>query len=127
MEPLGVLIYGYNSKMASIIEKSLNEIVNQEVLILSGSKKEYMKVIDILNKGPEDCFEDKDNKILIFLGFSEDQVGAVLKGFPKTGAINRPIFCGLTEQNMNWTLNYLIGHLVEEDKYWSEQAKKKRN
>ena len=126
MEPLGVLLYGYDSDNASEIEKSLNEIVKQEVLILSGSKKEDMKVIEILNKGPEDCFEDKKNKILLFLGFSEDQVGAVLKGFPKTGAIKRPIFCGLTEQNMNWTLDYLIEHLVEEDKYWSEQEKKKR-
>ena len=119
MEPLGVLLYGYNSADAKTIEQSLSEIINHEVVIISGSKKENLKLINILDKGPEDSFENKDNKILLFLGFSEAQVGAVLKEFPKSGATIRPIFCGLTEENINWTLEYLIEHLVEEDKYWA--------
>jgi hypothetical protein len=89
------------------------------VVIISGSKKENLKVINILDKGPEDSFENKEKKILLFLGFSETQVGVVLKEFPKSETLVRPIFCGLTEENINWTLEYLIEHLVEEDKYWA--------
>jgi hypothetical protein len=119
LEPLGILLYGYNSDDAKTIEQSLSKIINHEVVIISGSKKENLKVINILDKGPEDSFENKEKKILLFLGFSETQVGVVLKEFPKSETLVRPIFCGLTEENINWTLEYLIEHLVEEDKYWA--------
>ena len=103
------------------------DITCKETLAATQIKLE--EPINLIQKIKDKLIEnvlDKEDKILLFLGFSEDQVGAVLKGFPKTGSIKRPIFCGLTEQNMNWTLDYLIEHLVEEDKYWSEQDKKKR-
>ena len=124
METLGVLLYGYNSEDSKAIEQSLRKITNQDIVIISGSKKEEQKVMEILDNGPEECFEDKKNKILLFLGFSEFEVGAVLKEFPKSDSLARPIFCGLTEENINWTLSYLIEHLVEEDKYWAAKKEK---
>ncbi|WP_455392956.1 DUF3783 domain-containing protein [[Eubacterium] cellulosolvens] len=121
MESLGILIYGYNSEDAKAIEQSLSSITNQDIVMISGSKKEDLKIMDILDIGPEDEYEERKNKILLFLGFSEAQVGAVLKEFPKSEKLHRPIFCGLTEENINWTLEYLMEHLVEEDKYWKDK------
>ena len=123
METLGVLLYGYNLEDSKAIEQSLRTITNQDIIIVSGSKKEDLKIMDILDKGPEECYEDKENKILLFLGFSDSEVGAVLKEFPKSDTLVRPIFCGLTEENINWTLEYLVEHLIEEDKYWAANKK----
>ena len=82
-----------------------------------------MKISDILESGDRENFKNNTNKILLFLGFGESQVRSVLSGFPKKDGISRPIFCGLTEQNIDWTMEYLIEHLLEEEKYWA--AKKK--
>ena len=123
MEPVGILLYGYSNDESVVIQDLIEKAVNNKIVIISGSQKENSKVIDILEQGPTDDFEDKDNKILVFLGFSENQLENVLNLFPKNGEIKRPIFCGLTEQNINWTLDYLIEHLVEEDRYWSNKKK----
>ena len=88
--------------------------------MVSASQKTEMKVSDIL-KGPEACFEEEENKILMFLGFSEVQTHMVLEGFPGDGGLKRPIFCTLTGQNQNWPLKELIEHLVAEHRHWTEQ------
>ena len=49
--------------------------------------------VDILRKGPEECFVEEETKILMFLGFSEVQTHMVLEGFPGNGGLKRPIFC----------------------------------
>ena len=125
MEPLGVLVYGYSNEDAEVIKQSLFEILNEEVIIISGSNKENSKIIDILERGPENIFKDEDTKILLFLGFPEEKVGFVLKKFPPGELVKRPIFCGLTEQNINWTLKNLVDHLNEEDKYWRRKRQEK--
>jgi hypothetical protein len=119
MEPLGILLYGYNSTDSKSIQKKILGILDEDVIVISGSSKEAMKVIDILEQGPTDDFEDSEHKILVFLGFNDQQVSSVLNGFPKNDDLKRPIFCGLTEQNINWPLKDLIEHLVEEDEYWT--------
>jgi hypothetical protein len=121
MEPLGILLYGYTPEDSQAILNLLEQIVNDKIILISGSGKEEMKVIDILEQGPRNEYIEKENKIMVFLGFSEEQVGAVLNKFPKNDKLKRPIFCGLTEQNIGWTLNYLIEHLLEEDKYWNDK------
>jgi hypothetical protein len=123
MEPLGIMLYGYSESDSKIIKNSIESTIQDNIILISGAKKEDMKVIEILEKGPDDIYEDVKNKILMFLGFNSEQVDQVISDFPKEGGLKRPIFAGLTEQNIDWTLNYLIEHLLEEERYWSSKQK----
>lgn len=119
MEPVGVLISGYDRQDAGAVKTFLDKTLEADVIMVSASGKADMKVMDILQKGPEDCFVDEEPKILMFLGFSEAQTRLVLGGFPSgEGGISRPIFCGLTAQNRQWPLCELIEHLLEEHRRW---------
>ena len=119
MASVGVLICGYNEEDARTIKAFLDKTLDTYVIMVSASRKADMKIIDILKKGPEECFEEENTKILMFLGFSEVQTHMVLEGFPGDGVLKRPIFCSLTTQNQQWPLRELIEHLVEEHRQWA--------
>jgi hypothetical protein len=122
MQSVGVLICGYNKEDAQAIKTFLDRTLDTYVILVSASQKEEMKIIDILQKGPEDCFADGETKIVMFLGFSEVQTHMVLEGFPSgEGGLKRPIFCSLTGQNRQWPLRELIEHVVEEHRRWTEK------
>jgi len=97
--------------------------------LISGSKQESVKVKDIFDRCicNENVFEDKDAKILMFLGFNDQQIGTALNGLPKDAGFVRPIFCGLTEHNVNWPLSDLIKDLLAEQNFWSKKAKDKQD
>jgi hypothetical protein len=118
MPSVGVLICGYHQEDARTIKAFLDKTLDTYVFVVSASQKTDMKIIDILKKGPEGCFEDEETKILMFLGFSEVQSHMVLEGFPGDG-LQRPIFCALTGQNQHWPLRELIEHLVAEHRQWT--------
>jgi len=119
-DPIGILTYGYGKEEAFSIRAALDRALEDSVFLISGSEKEDWIVLDILDKGPEDIFEEKEDKVVIFLAFTQDQIDAALRGFPEQG-IRRPIFCGLTMQNMQWKLTDLIDHLKEEHRLWTQQ------
>jgi hypothetical protein len=122
MASVGVLIYGYNEDDARTIKAFLDKTLDTAVIMVSASQKADMKIIDILRKGPEECFEEEGTegtRILMFLGFSEVQTHLVLERFPSDGGLKRPIFCSLTAQNRQWPLRELIGHLVAEHRQWT--------
>jgi hypothetical protein len=121
MTSVGVLVCGYNEKDARTIKAFLDRTLDTYVIMVSASQKADMKIIDILRKGPEECFEEEETKILMFLGFSEVQTHMVLEGFPGDGDLQRPIFCSLTAQNRQWPLRELIEHLVEEHRQWTDK------
>ena len=121
MQPVGVLINGYNSEDAGTIKAFLDRTLDTDVIMVSASQKADMKIIDILRQGPEACFEDEDGKILMSMGFSEVQTHMVLKGFPGEGGLKRPIFCTLTQQNRQWPLRELVEHLAAEHRRWTEK------
>lgn len=123
MQSVGVLICGYSEEDARTIKAFLDKTLDAYVLMVSASRKADMKIIDILRKGPEECFEDEPIKVLMFLGFSEVQTHMVLEGFPRDGGLQRPIFCSLTGQNQQWPLSKLIEHLVEEHRQWTGKGK----
>ena len=122
MNQLGILVYGYNEEDARFIGKSLSHTLEQEIFVISTSKKEDMTIRDILEKGPEDIFEDREPKILVFLAFSKEQIDMTLTEFPHKEALTRPIFCGLTHHNIGWHLSDLIEHLLEEDRHWKTKT-----
>jgi hypothetical protein len=122
MQPVGVLIYGYCKQDAESINAFLDKTLDTGVIMVSASQKADMKIMDILQKGPEECFVDDKTKILMFLGFTEVQIRLVLEGFPGgDGGVKRPIFCSLTAQNRQWPLGELIEHLAEEHRRWSKK------
>jgi hypothetical protein len=118
MKPLGILVYGYSEEDARFIGESLGHTLEQEIFVISASKKEALTIRDILEKGPEDLFEDRETKILVFLAFSKEQIDMTLKEFPVRDNLTRPIFCGLTHHNIGWHLSDLIEHLLEEERWW---------
>ena len=121
MQPIGVLVSGYNAEDARAIKAFLDKSLDTYVLMVSASQKADMKISDILRKGPDACFEEEESKILMFLGFSEVQTRLVLEGFPGDGGLNRPIFCTLTGQNLHWPFKELIEHLKAEHRRWMEK------
>jgi hypothetical protein len=119
-DPIGILIYGYKQEDALRIGAAFDRAVEDSVFIVSGSGKEDQLVMDILDQGPEEAFEEKEDKLIMFLAFTKDQVDAALNGFPSPG-VTRPIFCGLTVQNLQWTMDHLIEHLKEEHQLWTQK------
>jgi hypothetical protein len=119
MQSVGVLICGYCQEDARRIKAFLDKTLDTYVIMVSASQKEDMKIIDILRKGPEECFAEEETKALMFLGFSEVQTHMVLEGFPGDGGLQRPIFCTLTAQNQHWPFRELVEHLTVEHRQWT--------
>jgi hypothetical protein len=122
MKPLGILVYGYNKDDARFMGESLGRALEQEIFVISASKKEDLTIREILEKGPEDIFEEKETKILVFLAFSKEQIDLTLREFPGRDNPTRPIFCGLTQHNIGWHLSDLIEHLLEEEGHWKTRT-----
>ena len=122
MEQLGILLYGYDKDHADIIENTLEEAFGSSLTVFAGAGKEERTLADILSEGPGGRHIGNEAKILVFLGFDNERIGAALGAFPRNAGLARPIFCGLTEQNINWPLGELVEHLLEEDRYFRGKA-----
>jgi hypothetical protein len=122
MSDLGLLLFGYNEEDAKAIKTTFTDVLGSEIHLI-GTANTDRTVSEVLDSMDQE-FSDADPKILMLLGFDDAGVQAVLKGFPI--GVQRPIFCGLTEENMNWTIGYLAEHLLEEQRYWKEQAEMKK-
>ncbi len=121
MEAMGIMLYGYTQEDAENIKKFVGELIGDDLILFSATEKEQVKIIDILKQGPASLFGDEKNKILMFLGFNNEQIGKVMRNFQSCLNIERPIFCGLTEQNVGWTFQDLLEHLLEEERHWAEK------
>lgn len=121
MEQLGIMLYGYDRDDAQIIKNSLETAFNNEIILLSGSSKESQIVEEIISDEEYDTFEDNELKVLMFLGFDDNHINLTLEKFPGPDKIIRPIFCGLTKNNIAWPLNKLLEHLIEERNYWNKK------
>lgn len=110
----GLLIYGYNKEDAKFIGSSIAKVINKEIDLFGAAFSKNYKVKDIVLNPEKSLFEENVNKFLMFMGFNSDTINSALNNFPSN--IKRPIFCGMTENNINWEVNYLMNHLIEEDK-----------
>ncbi|MBN2402125.1 MAG: DUF3783 domain-containing protein [Spirochaetes bacterium] len=124
MDQLGIMLYGYEKTDAYIIKQAIEKILGREVELISSSRKESEIVEIIFSDELYDTFEDKEIKILMFLGFDDSEINLTLEKFPAANKVTRPIFCGLTENNIKWTLKQLLEHLIEERNYWNNKNKK---
>jgi hypothetical protein len=124
MEQLGILLYGYEKTDAYIIKSAIETILNCELILISSSRKESQIVENILSDELYDTYEEKEVKMLMFLGFNDNQINLTLEKFPDPDKVSRPVFCGLTENNITWPLEKLLGHLIDERNYWDNKNKK---
>lgn len=115
------MLYGYGDSAAQTLKTGLESALGEEVQLISASAKEKLKVEVILGMEDASTFEDKSTKVMMLLGFDEPRLDIVLKQFPTD--VQRPIFCGLTERNIDWDLEYLLEHLQAEDAYFKEHGK----
>ena len=118
MQPIGVLISGYQREDARAIKAFLDKQLDSYVLMVSASPASERKLVEILRDGGEDYYQEEETKILMFLGFSEVQTHMVLEAFPTGGSLARPIFCTLTSQNQQFPFRDLVAHLIEEHRHW---------
>ncbi|MGA1821913.1 MAG: DUF3783 domain-containing protein [Thermoplasmatota archaeon] len=121
MEPLGIMLYGYGEDDSIHIREVISELLDSNVALISASDREDSAVIDILEEGGSGDFEDRDTKILMFLGFDDSALSRVMSNFPKRDGLRRPIFCALTETNINWKISTLLKDLLEEEAYWKRR------
>ena len=121
MAPVGVLVYGYDEVNADKIKVILDTILNEDTIILSASTKEDTTVDEILQKGPDRLFEEKEPKVMMMLGMEQEGVMSIVRNFPKDGSVPRPIFCTLTQHNIEWKFSYLIEYLLEEQREMMQQ------
>ncbi len=115
--PIGFMIHGFSKDETQLVHEFLQTLAGCEIIPISATGMETLRVAEILNSAPYDNFASSEPKILMFLGFGDDKIGAAMKHFPG----EKPIFCSPTEQNLQWTLEYLIEHLLEERASFSKK------
>lgn len=123
MDPLGIMLYGYTKTDSQLIQSLLESIFNTPIILLSGSFRESDTVETIISDEAYDRFDDKELKVLLFLGFNDTQISLTLEKF-YNAQVTRPIFCTLTENNSQWPLHQLLEHLEEERDYWNKKENK---
>lgn len=122
-EMLALFLYGYNEKDAKTIKENYSLILNKEIHVFSGSQNEEKIIDEIIDFNFPASYEDKEPKILMFLGFTEQNISLALNAFP-SGDVPRPIMCTLTQTNRFWPVKELTEHLLEEEKRWKEKQNK---
>ena len=125
MEPLGIMLYGYGKDRATTIREALVAALGRDVTLISASGREGDTVERILDAEEAEAFEEKETRVLMFLGFSREEMSLAMDRFPGD-VVARPIFCGLTESNAGWTLEHLLEHLLEEHARWTSAKKPPR-
>lgn len=119
METLGIMLYGYGREQADKIRASFAETLGRDVALIGASGREGDVVEDILAAEDEGAFGEKETRVLMFLGFPQEEMSLAIDRFPRETDIGRPIFCGLTESNSRWKLDFLLEHLREEHERWT--------
>lgn len=124
MPAIGIMLYGYREEDAALIQETVEEVLGEEVDLISAAGQEEKVVTDILERADSVNFEEQDIKVMMVLGFSEEQLDKALKGFPRREGLARPIFCVLTQHNARWPLMHLIEDLLEERMAFQEMQRR---
>jgi len=120
-----IVVYGYSEEDVNKIKSFLDNKFNINLDIISASGKENTKIADILESNESSFFEDKQDKVLMFLDFLDEEIRYLLYNFSDIN-IAKPLFCVLTEHNIEWNFDKLILDLIEERKYFEEKRKSER-
>ncbi|PKK90048.1 MAG: hypothetical protein CVV64_11045 [Candidatus Wallbacteria bacterium HGW-Wallbacteria-1] len=72
----------------------------------------------------EQSTEQSTETVILLHGFKGGQISYLLSTMPGEIKALKPIFCTSTDQNLNWSFNELLIHLLEEREYWQSQPVK---
>ena len=112
-----VVVYGYYEEDVNKLKGFLDNKLEIILEIISASGKENIKIADVLESNEGSFFEDKEDKVLMFLDFLDEEIRYILHNFSDIN-IPKPLFCVLTEHNIEWTFDKLILDLIEERKHF---------
>lgn len=119
-----IVVYGYSEEDVNKLKAFFDTKLDISLEISSASGKENIKIADIIESNENVFFEDKQDKVLMFLDFLDEEIRYLLYNFSDIN-IAKPLFCVLTEHNINWNFDRLILDLIEERKYFEENKKLK--
>lgn len=114
-----LILYGYEQEEASSLQQSLESLLKTDIQILSACGMENATVNEIITLKPNKMFFSHPFKVLVFVDFEDEEIQKAVYHFPSN--IHRPIFCGLTEDNIKWRFGYLLEHLLEEYRLWQKR------
>ena len=114
----GMLLYGFGKEGLGTLKAYASAVTGVNVELLSASGVERKNLSEILDSGGSSVFHEMGTKVLVFLGFTDDELSRFIDGYPSD--VPRPIFCCLTAENVNWSFDRLIDDLLLEDRYWKE-------
>ncbi|KYC44867.1 MAG: hypothetical protein APG12_01518 [Candidatus Methanofastidiosum methylothiophilum] len=117
-----IVIYGYNKEDVNKLIIFLENKLDVKLEIISASGKESFKIADILENSESTFFEEKEEKVVMFLDFLDEEIRYLLYNFSEIN-IPKPLFCVLTEHNIEWNFDKLIMDLKEERKHFEEKRK----
>ena len=121
-----IVVYGYPEEDVNKLKAFLGNKLEINLEIISASGKENIKIADILESNECSLFEDKQNKVLMFLDFLDEEIRYLLHNFSDVN-IPKPLFCVLTEHNIEWNFDKLILDLIEERKHFEEKRKAEKS
>lgn len=113
-----VLIYGYNEEEIQKI-KDLFEKNKMPDLLIANENMANMKVCDILNGFEILTYDVKlpDEKLVLFNNVSDKKIDKGIQ-LIKNISTKKPIFAQVTPVSQNWSLKYLIEHMIEERQWY---------
>ncbi|MEA3557685.1 MAG: DUF3783 domain-containing protein [Candidatus Thermoplasmatota archaeon] len=125
MDPIGVMLYGFDEDSADKIVKFIGKTCSREVQLVCADRRENDKVGDILDDDAYRGFQaNSDLKVVMFLGFEGPMIHASMDNFPSSEGEKRPIFCTPTEENIGWKLSELLDDLIQEREYFKMKGVK---
>ena len=107
-----MMIYGYEATDAAIIAATAIKLLTTEVQVVNATFSESETIREIIEGTQLESYQDELNKMVMFLGITPKQIKKIIENWPKD--IEEPMFCGLTETNIDWTLDYLLESLALE-------------
>lgn len=108
-----VILYNFNNKEVSNIKTICKLFGIRDMEILS-RKNSSSKISDIIEEKIEELDEEGINeRSMVFNNVNPMKVSAVIDSLKKF-RMNRPLVAFVTENNIDWTLDNLISHLLEE-------------
>ncbi|KOF56171.1 MULTISPECIES: DUF3783 domain-containing protein [Clostridium] len=119
-----ILIYGYTEEEIQKIKDLLHKNRMPDLLVINKNMSQ-MKICDIL-KGLEILTYDvklPDEKLVLFNNVPDKKIDKGIQ-IIKDISDKRPIFAQVTPVSQNWSLKYLIEHMIEERQWYIDNGYK---
>lgn len=119
-----ILTYGYSEEETKKI-KDLLDKNNMPTLLVANENMARMKICDILSGLEILTYDVKlpDEKLVLFNNVSDKKIDKAIR-LIKDISDKKPIFAQVTPVSQNWSLKYLIEHMIEERQWYINKGYK---